>query len=134
MAAAERGSRVRREPQPTPEQLAEVEAIEAKIDELGLDLAGLAVLLLDILPGHVHGFAPSLPVDRPTRTRPGSPEKIRVLRHRASRGMQLFDPRDLSLKGTGDVPSVPAVPPFDDDDPPGENTSRPIRLGEGDQK
>jgi hypothetical protein len=83
-------------------------AAEPDVDELvedrsacdfqGMSLEEYGSLLFQLLPGRVHGYYEGLPATNPTQARPGSPEKIAVLRGRLLRGERLDHPDDSRRK------------------------------------
>jgi hypothetical protein len=106
--------RIHEESNPDPLTAAEVERVEAELAEMD-DLedwseAELRELLEEaaerlqlLLPGKVHGYAPSVKPTAPTKARPGSAEKIKVMRERARRGEGLFHPNDARMVPRGEV-------------------------------
>jgi hypothetical protein len=60
----------------------------------GMSLEAYAAMLLQVLPGKLHGFHHGLPASSPTAARPGSAEKLAVFRRRLARGEDLHHPND----------------------------------------
>jgi len=94
-------SRILREAQPTSRQDAEIEAMELALEKdpesFDLDIDSLAEWLRMKLPGHVHGYDPSLPPDGPTDAPPGSEAKVEIMTRRAEQGRALFHKRDRKI-------------------------------------
>jgi hypothetical protein len=79
---------------PDPKKLALIYSVEHDDNAKGMTLDQWAAWLRVVMPDRIHGYAPSLMPEKPTKAIPGSEAKILVMRERIRRGMSCCHPGD----------------------------------------